>query len=172
MERGYIQVYTGEGKGKTTAALGLTLRASGHGLKVYIGQFMKGQDYSELRSAAALDGVTLEQYGEPGWVHEGKLKPEQLEQAAKGLAKASEALRSGGYDIVILDELNMALWFKLISLDDVLRLLDDKPTGTELVLTGRRAHEEIIARADLVTEMREIKHYYTAKVPARRGIEN
>lgn len=172
MDRGYVQVYTGDGKGKTTAALGLTLRASGAGLKVYFGQFMKGQDYSELRSVVNLEGVTLVQYGELGWVRKGKLTPDQISQAKKGLAQAKEALVSKGYDIVVLDEINMALWFGLISLEDVLALIDLKPIQTELILTGRRANTAVMDRADLVTEMREVKHYYTQKVPARRGIEN
>jgi cob(I)alamin adenosyltransferase len=172
MEHGYVQVYTGDGKGKTTAALGLALRASGHGLKVFIGQFMKGQDYSELRSAPRLEGVELEQFGDPGWVFKGKLKAEQIAQAEAGMARAEEVLRGGAYDLVILDELNMVVWFELVPLERVLALIEMKPAGTELVITGRRAAEEIIARADLVTEMREVKHYYTQKVPARRGIEN
>lgn len=172
MERGYVQVYTGDGKGKTTAALGLALRASGFGLKVYIGQFMKGQDYSELRSVPRLEGVEIVQYGDPGWVYKGKLKPTQIAEAEDGLAQAEAALSSGRYDVVILDEINMTVWFELIPVARVLALIEQKPTGTELILTGRRAHEDVIERADLVTEMREIKHYYTQKVSARRGIEN
>ncbi|MFP4283790.1 MAG: cob(I)yrinic acid a,c-diamide adenosyltransferase [Opitutales bacterium] len=172
MERGYVQVYTGDGKGKTTAALGLALRASGFGLKVYIGQFMKGQDYSELRSVPRLEGVEIVQYGDPGWVYKGKLKPTQIAEAEDGLAQAEAALCSGRYDVVILDEINMTVWFELIPVARVLALIEQKPTGTELILTGRRAHEDVIERADLVTEMREIKHYYTQKVSARRGIEN
>ena len=172
MDKGYFQVYTGDGKGKTTAALGLTLRASGAGFKVYFGQFMKGQDYSELKSVKMLESVTLEQYGEPGWVRKGEVKPEQVAQARVGLEKARAALVSKKYDIVVLDEINMALWFELISLQDVLDLIELKPAGTELIMTGRRAHESVMEKADLVTEMREVKHYYTQKVSARRGIEN
>lgn len=172
MDKGYVQVYTGDGKGKTTAALGLALRASGHGLKVYIGQFMKGQDYSELKSAPLLPGLKLEQYGDPGWVFKGKLKPTQIGEAEAGLAKAEAVLRSGEYDIVILDEINMLTWFELVPVERILALIETKPVSTELILTGRRAAPEIIERADLVTEMREVKHYYTQKVPARKGIEN
>ena len=172
MERGYVQVYTGDGKGKTTAALGLTLRASAAGLKVFFGQFMKGQDYSELKAMRRLEGVVLEQFGDPGWVFKGKLKPAQREMAMAGLARARAVLGSGEFDLVILDEINMAVWFELITEAEVLALIDSRPTGVELVLTGRRAAEAVIARADLVTEMREVKHYYTQKVSARRGIEH
>lgn len=170
-EEGYVQVYTGEGKGKTTAALGLALRASGRDLPVYIGQFMKGQDYGELHALKRLPQVTHEQYGDPGWVYKGKVTEAQRLHAEEGFAKAREAVMSGRYKIVILDELNMALWFELVSLDAVLELLEARPSGVELVLTGRRAAPEVIARADLVTEMREVKHYYTQGVPGRAGIE-
>lgn len=171
MERGYVQIYTGNGKGKTTASLGLTLRAVGRGMKVYIGQFMKGQDYGELNSVHYLPGVTLEQYGDPGWCFKGRQTPEQYAMAAAGLEKARAALGSGQYDLVVLDEFNMAVWFELLKVEDQLALIDLKPATTELVMTGRNAHPDVIARADLVTEMREVKHYYQQKVPARVGIE-
>lgn len=171
MRRGFFQVYTGDGKGKTTAALGLALRASGHEMPVYIGQFMKGQDYGELKSLPRLQTVTLEQYGDPGWVRKGAIKPEQRAAAEAGLEKARSALHSGAYDIVILDELNMVTWFELVSEEAVLRLIDERPSTVELIITGRRASEAIIERADLVTEMREVKHYYTQNVQARKGIE-
>lgn len=169
--KGYLQVYTGDGKGKTTAALGLALRASGRGLPVYIGQFMKGQDYGELHAFPRLESVTHAQYGDVGWVHKGKTTPKQRAMAAEGLRQGREALLSGDYRIVILDEINMAVWFELISLDSVLALIDERPTGTELILTGRRADPAILERADLVTEMLEVKHYYTQGVGAREGIE-
>lgn len=171
VQDGYFQVYTGEGKGKTTAALGLALRASGRGLPVYIGQFMKGQDYGELHALPRLGSVTHEQYGDPGWVYKGKITEAQRALATDGLKKARAALASGRYRIVILDEINMAIWFGLISLEVALELIDGRPKGTELIFTGRRAADEIIERADLVTEMREVKHYYTQGVPAREGIE-
>lgn len=171
MRRGFFQVYTGDGKGKTTAALGMALRASGHEMPVYIGQFMKGQDYGELRSLPRLGTVTLEQYGDPGWVRKESIKPEQRAMAEAGLEKAREALHSGRYDIVILDELNMIVWFGLVQLDAVLKLIDERPDTVELVVTGRRADPAIIERADLVSEMREVKHYYTQNVQARKGIE-
>ncbi|MEX0324859.1 MAG: cob(I)yrinic acid a,c-diamide adenosyltransferase [Puniceicoccaceae bacterium] len=169
---GYFQIYTGDGKGKTTASLGLALRAAGRGYPVYIGQFMKGQDYGELHSLPLLETVTHEQYGDPGWVYKGKVTEAQRAAAHEGLLKAKKALVSGKYRIVILDEINMALWFELITLEEVLELVDQRPAQVELVFTGRKAHEEVIAKAHLVTEMREVKHYFSQGVPARKGIEN
>ncbi|MDP0501901.1 MAG: cob(I)yrinic acid a,c-diamide adenosyltransferase [Verrucomicrobiota bacterium JB022] len=171
MERGYVQIYTGNGKGKTTACLGLTLRACGRGMRVYIGQFMKGQDYGELKSVQYLPGVKLEQYGDPGWCRKGKQTDEQRALAQAGYAKGRAALTSGEYDLVILDEINMAVWFELLSVEQQLELFDVKPLGTELVMSGRNVDPVVIERADLVTEMREVKHYYQQKVPARVGIE-
>lgn len=170
-EKGYFQIYTGNGKGKTTAALGLALRASGRGIPVYIGQFMKGQDYGELHALPRLESVSHEQYGDPGWVYKGKVTDAQRSHAREGLEKARAALTSGQYRIVILDELNMAVWFELVTLEEVLGLVDGRPAGVELVFTGRNAAPELIERADLVTEMREVKHYYTQGVGARKGIE-
>lgn len=169
---GYFQIYTGEGKGKTTAALGLALRAAGRGYPVYIGQFMKGQDYGELYSVPLLKTITLEQFDDPGWVYKGKVTEAQRANAHEGLEKARAAMLSGDYKIVILDEMNMAVWFELITLEEALQLVEDKPAGVELIFTGRRAADELIEKADLVTEMREVKHYYTQGVPARHGIEN
>jgi cob(I)alamin adenosyltransferase len=169
---GYFQVYTGDGKGKTTAALGLSLRAAGRGYPVYIGQFMKGQDYGELHSIPLLKTVTHDQYGDPGWVYKGKVTDAQRAAAMEGLHKAEEALLSGQYRIVILDEINMAVWFELIPLEAALELIAKRPDNVELVFTGRRAHEAILEKADLVTEMREVKHYFSQGVPARKGIEN
>lgn len=169
--QGYFQVYTGDGKGKTTAALGLALRASGRGLPVYIGQFMKGQDYGELHALPKLGSITHAQYGDPGWVYKGKITEAQRALAHEGLKQGREALMSGKYRIVILDEINMAIWFDLILLEEAIELVENRPSETELIFTGRRAAPEIIERADLVTEMREVKHYYTQGVPARKGIE-
>lgn len=168
---GKVQVYTGEGKGKTTAALGLAVRAAGRGLPVYIGQFMKGQDYGELEGVKLLPSVQLVQYGDPGWVYKDKLKPEQIAQAMSGLEQARAVLEAGEHHVVILDEINMAIWFELIPVADVLQLIESRSPRTELILTGRRADPKILERADLVTEMREVKHYYAAGVPARKGIE-
>lgn len=164
-------MYTGNGKGKTTAALGLAFRASGRGMRTYIGQFMKGQKYGELEAVTRIPEITLEQYGDPGWVHKGQVTPEQRTLAEGGLERARLVLTEGRHDIVILDELNMAVWFELLPLSAALGLLDLRPEGTELIITGRNAAPELIERADLVTEMREIKHYYTQHVPARPGIE-
>ena len=170
--RGCYQIYTGEGKGKTTAALGLTLRAAGRGKRVYFGQFMKGQDYGERHSLNLLPGVTHVQFGDPGWVKKGKLTEAQLALAADGLNQARGALTGGDYDIVILDEMNMAVWFELVTLADALALIQERPAAVELITTGRRAAPAMIELADLVTEMREVKHYYHAGVPARAGIEH
>jgi len=171
LSRGYIQVYTGDGKGKTTAALGLALRASGHGLRTYIGQFMKGQRYGELDALRDHPYITIEQYGDVRCIRREEVTPEHVAQAHRGLERAREAMLSGRYDLVVLDEVNVAIWFGLLDVEEVLALLDERPEGVELVLTGRRAPRELIARADLVTEMREVKHYYQQGVTARRGIE-
>lgn len=169
---GYLQIYTGNGKGKTTACLGLALRASGRGVPVYIGQFMKGQDYGELHALPKLPTVVIEQYGDPGWVYKGRVKPEQRERAQAGLALAKAALLSGKFKLVILDEVLMALWFELLELPMVMELVEQRPADVELVLSGRNAHAALLERADLVTEMREVKHYYAKGVGARKGIEN
>lgn len=170
-ERGRFQIYTGDGKGKTTAAIGLAMRAAGRGHRVYIGQFMKGQDYGELHSLGRMDEIEIEQYGDPAWHFAGKLTPAQLERAAVGLESARAALESGRYRLVILDEINMAIWFGLIALEDALALARAPRGATELVYTGRRADPALIELADLVTEMREIKHYYASGLQAREGIE-
>ena len=168
---GYIQVYTGNGKGKTTAALGLCLRAAGAGLKVFIVQFMKMGDYSEINALKRFsDLITVEQFGLGKWV-KGKPSPEDKEAAIKGLDRAKEVLSSGQYDIVVLEEANMAVYFDLIPLDGLLALMAQKPKAVELIITGRNAHPKIMETADLVTEMKEIKHYYAKGVLARIGIE-
>ena len=168
---GYIQLYTGDGKGKTTAALGLALRAAGHGFRTYIGQFMKGQPYGELDALTALPQITLEQYGDIHCVRKEEVTDHHRRQARQGLAKVREAMRSGQYTLVILDEVLVTLWFGLLTLEEVIHVIDDKPRDVELVLTGRKAPPELIERADLVTEMTNIKHYYDSGVPARDGIE-
>ncbi|WRS27073.1 cob(I)yrinic acid a,c-diamide adenosyltransferase [Oscillospiraceae bacterium MB08-C2-2] len=172
MEKGYIQVYTGNGKGKTTALLGLALRACGAGLGVYLGQFLKEDSTSEIQALKAyLPQVTVEQYG-PGYFIAGR-EPNEQEKAmgTAGLEKARVAMLSGKYSLILLDEINVALSKGLVELDAVLALMEQKPAGVELVLTGRGAMPEIIEAADLVTEMREIKHYYKDGVQARVGIE-
>jgi cob(I)alamin adenosyltransferase len=171
LSRGYVQVYTGDGKGKTTAALGLALRASGHGMRTYIGQFMKGQHYGELDALRDHPCITIEQYGDPGFICREERTPEHVARAHKGLERAREAMLSGEYDIVVLDEVNVAIWFGVLSVEEVLALLDQRPECVEVILTGRRAPRALIDRADLVTEMRVVRHYYTEGVAAREGIE-
>lgn len=171
LSQGYVQLYTGDGKGKTTAALGLALRAAGRGFRTYVGQFMKGQRYGELDALRDFPAITIEQYGDVRCIHREEVTPEHLAQARAGLERAREAMLSGGYDIVVLDEVNVTIWFGLLETADVLALLDEKPAHVEVVLTGRRAPQELIDRADLVTEMREVKHYYQQGVMARLGIE-
>ena len=171
MDKGYIQVYTGNGKGKTTAALGIALRSLCAGNRVFIGQFMKGQDYSELKAPSFFDNLTMEQFGTPYFVN-GKPSDEDIERAKRGLAKMKEVLASGEYDMVIFDEINTTLFFHILEVADVLDVLKEKPEKTEVILTGRYAPQELIDLADLVTEMKEIKHYFNAGVPARVGIEN
>ena len=171
MEKGYIQVYTGNGKGKTTAALGITLRCLCAGNKVFFGQFMKGQDYSELKAVSYFEKLTMKQFGTPSFIN-GEPSQEDIDQAQAGLAVMKEALHAGLYDMLVFDEINTALYFHLLDVKEVLDLLDSKPENIEIILTGRYAPQELIDRADLVTEMLEIKHYYNAGVPARVGIED
>ena len=169
--KGYLQVYTGTGKGKTTAALGLALRASGAGLRTYIGQFIKKGDYSEIRALKKLAGaVTVRQYGRGCFVR-GKPSLMDIEAAQRGMAELRRAMLGGDYDLVIADELNPAVRCGLVDVDDLLRLADDKPENVELVVTGRDAHPRLRRRADLVTDMRCVKHYYSGGVRARKGME-
>jgi len=168
---GYVHVYTGDGKGKTTAALGLALRAAGAGWRVFIGQFAKGRDTSELRALARLsDLITVCQFARPGWIGPTPTE-EDIAAAQEGLARSWEAITSGQYQLVILDEVILAPVLRLFSLEDLLALIDARPDGVELVLTGRYAHPALLERADVVTEMRELKHYYRRGVLARIGIE-
>lgn len=169
--QGYVHVYTGNGKGKTTAALGLALRAVGAGLKVYMGQFIKSADYSEIKALKRFsDAITLEQFGR-GCFIKGNPCEADIEAARKGLAAIEQALRSGRYDVVIADEANVAFGCKVIGEADLLHLIEIRPPGVELILTGRNAPAAVVERADVVTEMREIKHYYQQGVSARAGIE-
>lgn len=171
--KGYIQVYTGNGKGKTTAALGLALRAAGHKQRVYIGQFLKGHLYGELLSVKALSPyITIDQFGRSGFIHVSKNPDEEdIQRAQKGLKKCLNAMLSKKYRIIVLDEINVAIFFKLLAEKDVLEFLSQKPEEVEVILTGRYAPASILKRADLVTEMKEKKHYYRKGVKAREGIE-
>ncbi len=174
MEKGYIQVYTGNGKGKTTAALGLAIRAAASGMNVYIGQFIKGMHYSELdileKCRYLGDHIKLKQYGKDCFIH-NKPTEEDVRMALEGVKDLKSAMESGVYDVVIADEINIAVYFKLFSEDTLLDLMRSKPDKVELIITGRKATEKVIEQADLVTEMKEIKHYYTKGVQARVGIE-
>jgi cob(I)alamin adenosyltransferase len=170
--KGYVQVYTGDGKGKTTAALGLSLRAAGAKLKVFIAQFVKGMEYSELESVKRYDDfITLKQYGRDVFIH-GEPSKEDFVAAKKGFDELKGAILSGEYSLVIIDEANIAIYYKLFSVEELISLIDEKPEHVEIVITGRKADPKIIERADLVTEMKEIKHYYNNGVKARKGIEN
>jgi len=172
LEQGLIQVYTGEGKGKTTAALGLALRASGQGLKVHIVQFMKGwADYGELKALKHQPNISLVQFGRVEFVDRNNPDPEDLRLAQEAWRHSLDILAGGRYDVVILDEVNVALDYGLLSLDQVLTLLDAKPERAELVLTGQGAHPQVMQRAHLVTEMLAIKHPYSEGIQGRKGIE-
>lgn len=172
LEFGLTQVYTGEGKGKTSAAFGLALRAIGRGLKVYMIQFIKGGfDYGELYIASGLPHFKLAAYGRGKFIEGGVPTEEDFRLAKEALDHAKRIIEGGEYDIVILDEINVAMAYKLLSVEDVLALIKNKPKKVELVLTGRGAPDEIIEMADLVTEMREVKHPYKQGIKARWGIE-
>jgi cob(I)alamin adenosyltransferase len=170
--KGYIQVYTGDGKCKTTAALGLAVRAVGAGLRVYLGQFIKRGEFSEIRILRErFPEVTVEQFGCGGFIR-GKPTPEDCAAARRGLECLRAALRGGQYDLVIADEANTAVGAGVLTEDELLALAAGKPAAVELVFTGRGAGTRLQDRADLVTEMRCVKHYYAAGVPARPGIES
>jgi cob(I)alamin adenosyltransferase len=171
--QGFIHVYTGDGKGKTTAALGLALRAAGAGLRVLFAQFVKGMRYSEVSALERLsDLVTMRQYGRSCFIRK-RPEREDIDAARAGLDEIRAMFDRGGdgYRLFILDEANIATHFDLFSADELLDLLDRKPRGAELVITGRKADPRVLERADLVTEMREVKHYYAKGVEARTGIE-
>ena len=174
MNRGFIQIYTGNGKGKTTAAIGQAVRAAGAGLKSYIIQFMKEYPYSELNSLKNLSGwITIEQSCKDDFVLKRETPPkEEIEKAKQALSTASEKMLSGIFDLIILDEVCVAIHFGLLKVEDVLPVLDSKPENVELILTGRYCPQPLIDRADLVTEMKEVKHYYQNGILARKGIES
>jgi cob(I)alamin adenosyltransferase len=169
MEHGYVQVYTGDGKGKTTAALGLVVRALGAGLRVCVVQFIKNMEYHELRTLRGL-GVPVHQYGRGCFIR-GKPKAEDREIAGRGLAFAGEIMARGDFDLLILDEINVALSLGLLAVEDMLAVVRSKPKELELVCTGRGAPRELQDMADLVTEMVNHKHYFEAGITARDGIE-
>jgi len=170
--RGLVMVVTGDGKGKTTSALGQALRALGHGYRVAMFQFMKGRKYGELLAAENhLPGLVIRLCGLDSFVMRDRPAPVDVEMAREGFAQARQAVLSGAYDMVILDEINVAVDFRLLPLKDVLDLVAEKPPALDLILTGRYAAPELIAVADTVSEIREVKHHYAAGVKDRAGIE-
>ena len=169
--KGYVQVYTGDGKGKTTAAFGLALRAAGAGFRVFIAQFVKKMKYCELKSLKKFeDIITVKQYGREDFIRD-KANQEDINLARKGLKEVADIINAGEYQLVILDEANVATHFNLFTPQELLDIINSKPEHVELVITGRNANPLIIEKADLVTEMREIKHYYHKGIKARTGIE-
>ncbi len=169
--KGYIQLYTGNGKGKTTAAFGLSLRAVGAGKKVFFAQFVKGKTYSEIEAVARfLPDITIRQYGRGCFIRKEPTQAD-IDAALSGLVEVTEIIRSGHYDVVVLDEANIALHYKLFTTEQLMDVLRQKQPETEIIVTGRYAPPELIEMADLVTEMKEIKHYYHSGVQARKGIE-
>ena len=171
-EKGYVQVYTGDGKGKTTAAIGLALRAVGAGLNVFIAQFIKSGSYSEIKALEKFgDQIICKQYGRGCWLN-GEPEEEDIQLAKEGLKEIRKIIKSEKYQVVILDEANVATWFNLLEVEDLIELIDIKPERVELVFTGRRVDPRLIERADLATEMKEIKHYYQKGIQARKGIES
>lgn len=172
MKKGYLQVYTGNGKGKTTAAIGLAIRAAGAGLRVLLAQFVKGMKYSEIKALQRFsDLITIRQYGRGCFIQKEAGQEEDVDAAVAGLKEVREYLREGLYDVVILDEANIAVFFSLFTVDELIEVIRERKPECEVVVTGRYAPQKLIDEADLVTEMREIKHYYASGVEARTGIE-
>ncbi len=169
--KGYIQVYTGNGKGKTTAALGLAIRAAGAGIKVFIAQFIKMGEYSEIKALKRFnDLISVKQFGS-GLFIKGKPSASDIEAARKGVEIIKATFTSGQHNVVIMEEANVAAELGLLSVEDILEIMVEKPKDVELVITGRGADSRIIEKADLVTEMKEVKHYFQKGVKARIGIE-
>ena len=170
-EKGIVMIFTGDGKGKTTAAVGAAVRAAGHGARVLIIQFMKGRVYGELAVAKKLDNFTIEQHGRDEFVDPKNPEKIDVELAEKGWARALEAVASDPPSMLVLDEINVAVSFGLIPLETVVDFVRNRPEAMDLILTGRYAAPELIDIADTVTEMKEIKHHYHAGVQMRKGIE-
>ncbi len=168
--KGYIQVYTGNGKGKTTAAIGLSIRAAAAGKKVFIGQFVKGMHYSELDLLKGIENITVKQYGSDCFILKDPSEND-IELALCGLREMEAVLKGGAYDLVVMDEATIALYYALFSFESLKHAVENRDEKVEVVITGRYAPEELIDMADLVTEMKEIKHYYSKGVEARTGIE-
>jgi cob(I)alamin adenosyltransferase len=169
--KGYVQIYTGNGKGKTTASIGASLRAAGHGKRTYIGQFMKGIKYGEVEALRDNQLIEIEQFGDIDCITREQVTDKHIELAKLGLKKSLHKINSLKYDLVVLDEINVSIWFGLLKVDEVKSLILNKPYSVEIIMTGRYAPDELIKIADLVTEMNEIKHYYSKGVLARDGFE-
>lgn len=174
LKKGFIHIYTGNGKGKTTAALGLALRAAGAGLKSYIAQFMKEYPYSELNSLKILsDFITIEQFCGDEFVYKKQLPDTvEIKKASEGLETAKSQMLSENYDLIILDEVLVSIYFKLLTVEQIIQFINMKPATVELILTGRYCPEVLYEKADLVTEMQERKHYYSIGITSRKGIES
>lgn len=170
-KKGLVMVYTGDGKGKTTAAVGQALRALGHGYRVYMIHFMKGRDYGEFLAAEKLALLTIDRAGRDEFVKRGAPDPVDIELARAGFERARKAVGSGEYDLVVLDEINVAVDYGLIAEADLFSLLEEKPPAVDLILTGRGASPELVRRADMVSEVLMIKHHYNDGVGDRKGIE-
>ncbi len=170
--RGLVELFTGDGKGKTSAALGVVLRAVGQGLRVHIIYFMKGDfPYGERNALSHLPNVSFQSFGHLHFINPEDVKEDEREQARQALRAARQAIGSGDFDLVVLDEVNLAACWKLIEVDDVLRLIEEKPDSVEVILTGRRADERLVEKADLVTEMVEVKHPFRRGIEARKGFD-
>jgi cob(I)alamin adenosyltransferase len=172
-DEGLVTIFTGEGKGKTTAAIGTAIRAAGHGFKVFIAFFAKGDRYSrgEAGFLSHIAGITIAGGHHPNWLHKDDIREEDIQMAASTLTAAREAMLGGEYDLIVLDEINIAIYFGLVSLDDVIDFIRAKPRPVELILTGRYAEPELIQMADLVTEMHMVKHPFSHGVRAHIGID-
>ncbi len=169
--KGYVHVYTGNGKGKTTAAFGLALRAVGAGKKVFFAQFVKGKMYAEIKAVQKyLPAITVKQYG-LGCFIVNTPSQKDIDAARDGLTEITQIMQSGNYDMIVLDEADIAVYYNLFSSQELIDIIDTRQETTEIIITGRYATPDIIEMADLVTEMHEIKHYYKRGVEARKGIE-
>jgi cob(I)alamin adenosyltransferase len=171
MMKGYTHIYTGDGKGKTTAAFGMALRASGAGMRVFIGQFVKGMDYHEILAVKKhLNNITVRQYGRDCFIVNTPTE-DDIRAAREGLEDIRRVVLGNNYDMVVMDEVTIALHYKLFEVEEVIGIIKQKPANVELILTGRYAPEELLGHADLVSEIREVKHYYNNGIEARKGIE-
>jgi cob(I)alamin adenosyltransferase len=173
LNKGYVHIYTGNGKGKTSAAIGIAVRAAGAGLKTYFAQLMKSYLYSELISLKKISEIKTVQFGDDNFVLE-KRKPneKELTTARDALAKIEKIMLSGEYDIIVIDEALVSVYFGLITNRDIFDLIDKKPENVELILTGRYADKSIIEKADIVSEIKEVKHYYSKGILSRKGIDS